>query len=193
MGRAVLKRIRDFAAGRSCARLALAQFGITDFALRVAEDRRPVWPSSVVGSISHTEGLCVAAVGRRNAFLSVGIDCEVVGHVTSELHATIFTEAEAAWVDSVPDTQREAASTLIFSAKEAFYKCQYPLTGEWLDFADLEIQPVDLTRRRATFQTTPTRPIAVTGLIMHPMSSEYLFTDGFVTTSVTFQRNARCQ
>ena len=44
LGRAVPKRVREFAAGRLCARRALAQFGISDFPLRVAADRQAVWP-----------------------------------------------------------------------------------------------------------------------------------------------------
>ena len=41
---AVPVRAHEFAAGRQCARYALAQFGIADFPLLAASDRRPLWP-----------------------------------------------------------------------------------------------------------------------------------------------------
>jgi 4'-phosphopantetheinyl transferase EntD len=38
--------------------------------------------------------------------------------------------------------------TLAFSAKEAFYKCQYPLSGVFLDFLDVRVR-IDVTGSRA--------------------------------------------
>jgi 4'-phosphopantetheinyl transferase EntD len=29
---------------------------------------------------------------------------------------------------------------VIFSAKEAFYKCQYPVTARWLEFEDAHVE-----------------------------------------------------
>src|SRR5208282_3247294 len=64
LGRAVPKRVQEFAAGRLCARRALAEFGIVDFPVRTAHDRQPVWPEFLVGSITHTEGYCAAVVAE---------------------------------------------------------------------------------------------------------------------------------
>ena len=69
LGASVDKRKREFAAGRLCARRLLAEFGITDFPVRVADDRQPLWPESLVGSITHTTGIAgghVAAAVARN-------------------------------------------------------------------------------------------------------------------------------
>ncbi len=74
LGRAVPKRVREFAAGRLCARRALAEFGISDFPLRVADDRQAVWPSSMIGSITHTAGLCAAVVAERARIAALGLD-----------------------------------------------------------------------------------------------------------------------
>src|SRR5215467_5584138 len=63
--KAVEKRVRAFASGRLCARNLLARFGLHDAVLPAAEDGRPVWPAGFVGSISHTDDLCVAAVARQ--------------------------------------------------------------------------------------------------------------------------------
>ncbi|HWJ34674.1 MAG TPA: 4'-phosphopantetheinyl transferase superfamily protein [Steroidobacteraceae bacterium] len=193
LGRAVPKRIQEFSAGRLCARLALAAFGIVEFALRVAQDRQPVWPVSVVGSISHTAGFCVAAVAEKNRLRAIGVDCEVVGHVGADLWASIFTPREALWVDSLPEPERPGAAALIFSAKEAFYKCQYPLTGEWLDFHDLDVEPQTWGGLRGGFLVRATRPLAVTELTHDPAMGQYLFHDGLVTTgmAVAVEASAR--
>ena len=54
VARAVPKRVAEFAAGRTCARAALAEFGVREFTLRAATDRQPLWPERFIGSITHT-------------------------------------------------------------------------------------------------------------------------------------------
>ena len=81
LGDAVPERAAEFAAGRQCARRALAELGIMNFALVAGADRRPTWPDSIVGSITHTTGLCAAVVGRRSHFRGLGVDSEIVGRV----------------------------------------------------------------------------------------------------------------
>ena len=49
------KRLSDFATGRYCAMKALEQFGIQDAIIPIGEDRAPIWPEGIVGSISHCD------------------------------------------------------------------------------------------------------------------------------------------
>ncbi len=196
--RAVPKRVQEFAAGRLCAKLALHSFGITDFELRVAADRQPVWPAGLVGSISHTAGLCIAAVADQSRIGAVGVDCEVVGHVNHDIWATICTETETAWLASLPPPHRAPGVALLFSAKEAIYKCQYPLTGEWLDFHDLEALPGTFAPGRGQLILRTTRALKIHARIAATCSTEarsdeiftvqYLFHEGFVTTGATLPR-----
>ena len=37
------------------------------------------------------------------------------------------------------DPERQEAATVLFAAKEAFYKCQYGLTHTWLGFEDVAV------------------------------------------------------
>src|SRR5271154_3071548 len=94
LGKAVLKRVQEFAAGRLCARALLAEFGIHDFPIKVADDRQPVWPETLVGSITHTAGLCAAVVAPRSVLRAVGLDSEVAGSVKAELWPSICTADE---------------------------------------------------------------------------------------------------
>ena len=138
--RAAPKRAREFAAGRFCARHALTRFGVEAFALGMGRDRRPLWPPHLVGSITHTDGFCAAAVGERRRFRAIGIDAETIGGVTSDLWSRMFLPAEIAQLERLTGAEQARTATLMFSAKEAFYKCQYELSGQWLEFTDVAVE-----------------------------------------------------
>lgn len=67
----------------------------------------------------------------------MGMDTEpVVSPTTREQLVTeIATQDEWSLVQS-QDFTSEQIFSLVFSAKEAFYKCWYPLTGNFLEFSD---------------------------------------------------------
>ena len=132
-------RQQEFVAGRLLARTLGETLGLPPAPLRRAEDRSPVWPSDRTGSLSHCDTLCVAAVGKRSAVQSVGVDVETIGRVEPKLWPTLFTEKEADYLSSLAPDTVALETTLFFSAKESFYKCQYPLTQEWVGFQDVEI------------------------------------------------------
>ena len=132
-------RQREFAAARVAARRALARLGVEAGGLVPHADRSPRWPDGIVGSITHTRDLCLVAVARRGRLASVGIDVERVSAATTDIEELVCTPAERPWLDAQPAAQRGANVRLFFSAKEAFYKCQYPLTKTYLDFQDVEL------------------------------------------------------
>ncbi len=137
------KRISDFSAGRACARLALKALGIEGFSLLSARDRQPIWPVGITGSITHTDGYTAAVVIRQGSVRCVGVDSELISSVHEGLWPRICTPAELASLRSAGAGSCERAA-LTFAAKEAFYKSQFPLTGEWVGFADvaIELEPV---------------------------------------------------
>jgi 4'-phosphopantetheinyl transferase EntD len=191
---AVPKRIQEFAAGRLCARRALAKFGVADFPIRVARDRQPVWPEFLVGSITHTVGLCAAAVAARAHGIALGLDSETVGAVKAHLWPSICAAAELAWVDTLHPEEQAKAVAMIFSAKEAFYKCQYPLAGERLNFHDVCVRPLEWSAVQGAFAVAPARPIAFFNRFAAPLSARastlgpmlgsYRFHEGFVSAGV---------
>ena len=184
LGRAVRKRVQEFAAGRLCARRALAEFGIEDFALRVREDRRPEWPPSIVGSITHTAGLCAAVAGDAARFAGLGVDSETVGDVKPDIVPRICAPAETAWLDSLPAAERARAATLIFAAKESFYKCQYSIVEEFLSFHDVLIEVPDWGRGQGSFEVHATRPIAIAEHATFPIPGRYRFHEGFASAGM---------
>jgi 4'-phosphopantetheinyl transferase EntD len=188
LGASVDKRKREFAAGRLCARRLLAEFGITDFPVRVADDRQPLWPESLVGSITHTTGFCAAVVAAKGALSAVGIDSEIAGSVKHQLWRGICTPAETAWLRSLPHSEQTAAATLIFSAKEAFYKCQYPLTREYLGFHDATVSPA-WGAKQGTFTIDANRGIEFARHASLPLQGRFLFHEEFVTTGIAVPAN----
>jgi 4'-phosphopantetheinyl transferase EntD len=178
VAKAVPKRVGEFAAGRLCARRALTELGISNFALTMAPDRAPVWPDPIVGSITHTRGFCAAVIAERRRFAALGLDVEVAGDVKRELWPHICVPRELVWLDSLPPDDRAAAATLVFSAKEAFYKCQYPLTGERLSFADVWVSV-----GAASLVISPARRLNLSPGVDGEFRGSYRIEDGYVSAA----------
>ena len=134
------KRRAEFSAGRACARRALRELGSAEVAIDVNADRTPCWPAAIVGSITHTTGFCGAVVAHARAFAGIGVDAEFVGRVTPDLYARIMTDDELAALAACEESLRARFATLVFSAKEAFYKCEYGLARAWRDFHDVSLE-----------------------------------------------------
>jgi len=133
------KRLSDFSTGRYCALRALEQLGIQDAIIPIGEDRAPIWPEGIVGSISHCDSLTGAIVAKSSDHISLGLDIEEIGRVTPDLWDLVFTENEKKYLSGLSDEDKLVQSTAIFSIKEAFYKFQHPLTKTFLDFLDVEV------------------------------------------------------
>ncbi|HZE88539.1 MAG TPA: 4'-phosphopantetheinyl transferase superfamily protein [Verrucomicrobiae bacterium] len=148
ISRAVPKRRREFTAGRVAARELLARFGVIEVAIPAAADRTPVWPAGIVGSISHCDGLCGVAIARAATYESIGLDVEGVEGLPEETIRLVCPERELARAVAATGSSRGEAAKFLFSAKEAFYKCWFPVTEVTLDFHDVE---VDFEARRGAF------------------------------------------
>lgn len=142
---AVEKRQAEFGTARVCARHALDQLGIPSCSLVPYPDRSPRWPNGIIGSISHTEGCCAVSVTRAAHIVGFGLDVEMDTPLPPELEPMICTASERVWLSLQPPENRGSLGKLFFSAKEAFYKCQYRTTQTLIDFQDVELT-VDLVR-----------------------------------------------
>jgi 4'-phosphopantetheinyl transferase EntD len=147
IARAVEKRQAEFGTARVCARRALAQLGIAPCPLVPNADRSPRWPSGITGSISHTHGCCAVAVTNSPHVAGVGLDLELDVPLYPELERMICRPSERLWLDDCDREKRGWLGKLFFSAKEAFYKCQYQTTRTLLDFRDVELD-IDLESGR---------------------------------------------
>jgi 4'-phosphopantetheinyl transferase EntD len=140
VARAVDKRKREFALGRTCARRALSALGIAAQPLIANADRSVRWPSEAWGSVTHTEGFCAAVAVLRTHLRGIGIDAEMRGRVQEKLWSHVASAREIAWFRAAT-SEREAAerATLLFSAKEAFYKAQFCVSATFVGFHEVEL------------------------------------------------------
>jgi 4'-phosphopantetheinyl transferase EntD len=177
---AQFRRKLDFATGRVCARRALARLGATGLPLLMGDKGVPVWPPGIVGSISHCDGCCGAAVARRQQIQGIGLDIERIQEVDEGFIRLVCTPPELDWIRSVPPARQPAAAILLFSAKECFYKCQYPLTQRWLGFHDVRITAHvdDRAFEAALIAPAEPAPIAYS-------RGRYIIRDRYVLTGVT--------
>ena len=143
VARAVPKRVQEFAAGRQCARQALSQLGIAPQPL-LAVERAVQWPEGVVGSITHTDHFAAAVAAPSARFAGVGIDVEQKDRVQPRLWKQIAVPEEVAWLQQDPSLA-ELHGTILFSAKEAFYKAQYCISQAWVGFKDVVLRVGDGT------------------------------------------------
>ncbi len=173
--RAAPKRISEFAAGRACARAALSQLGYGAVALPAGADRAPCWPAGATGSITHTHGFCAAVVAATTKIRALGLDAEPHDSVKPHLWRRICCPEELATLQAQEAAQALAAATLIFSAKEAFYKCQHTLTGEWLGFTDIAVKI-----ESDHFSVRSTRSLQIAHLLPEPWRGGYLREQGLV-------------
>ena len=137
---AVARRRREFAAGRGAARRALGLLGIPPTPIPRADDRRPIWPRGIVGSISHAEGFAAAIVGRDEAFAGVGLDIEAAVPLASDLHRHILTPTELRACAAAPMVGGAPRCMAAFVAKEALYKAIYPITRRFFGFQDALVE-----------------------------------------------------
>lgn len=139
-----LGRRTEFALGRSLARAVLAQLNIQHFPLLIDPGSgAAIWPQGVVGAITHSKGFALVAAAPSSLMKGLGVDLELLGRLRSILWSRILTPRDLAWLKTQPVAQQSNLATLIFSAKEAFYKYQYPFTGRWLGLLDVSMR-VDL-------------------------------------------------
>lgn len=138
LGDASPARQREFAAGRQCARRALVALGLNPVPIARGHAGEPIWPQGVVGSISHAEGLCVAVAAHAGRVRGLGVDVEPDREESVAFAKRICRQSELAAMERMGPSI-EALAAVIFSAKEATYKLQFPLTQDLDAWANLEV------------------------------------------------------
>lgn len=130
----VIERRRASGAARILVRELLAQLGCSQTtALPKSTSGAPVWPTGIIGSLAHDSRFAIAAVGRRDDVVALGIDIEPAESLPFELDLIATPRERLAVISS------RYGGRLLFTAKEAVYKAVYPLDGIFLEHHDVEI------------------------------------------------------
>lgn len=159
---AVESRKKEYITGRFCAFMAAELLGVELISLDRGPSREPIWPESLVGSISHTDGIALAVVGLKKAHKSVGIDIE--GIINSGRFQTIermvLTDNDKSFLEllDIEPAQLGKIYTIIFSAKEALFKLIYPLCQCYFDFREADIVDLNFEKGIIALEVTSERP-----------------------------------
>lgn len=135
-------RQREFIAGRSIARVAAEPFGIDGDSLEILKDSvgAPVWPARLVGSISHKFTVAGALVGLSNSYQSLGFDIEQIESLNENVWSSFASPDEIVIAKEV-NLEEGVYANMIFSVKEALYKCLYPLCkGNLPDLSRVQVK-----------------------------------------------------
>ncbi|NMX69395.1 4'-phosphopantetheinyl transferase superfamily protein [Pseudomonas sp. WS 5111] len=139
--RSVAKRQAEFLAGRLCARSALQRLEGLDCIPAIGEDRAPVWPAHISGSITHSTGHAAAIVGHKAQWRGLGMDLENLLPLerAERLAGEILTADEMQRMAAGPREQIAQCVTLTFSAKESLFKALYPIVHKRFYFEHAEV------------------------------------------------------
>lgn len=159
-------RAREFGAGRAAARAAMELLGQVPRPILQGEDRAPIWPVGLKGSITHTQSECLAVVTDAPEIAALGLDLEPMTPLEPSLWPEICTMPEMHWLASLGPSQRGHFAKLIFCAKEAVYKAQYQISRTMLDFQAVDLS-VDLPGGRFSARLRVDVPGLPTGGLIH--------------------------
>lgn len=139
--RSVAKRQTEFLAGRLCAREAMRRLDGRQHVPLIGDDRAPVWPQDLCGSITHSTGWAAAIVANKQHWRGLGMDVEQVmsSERATRLAGEILTTPELQRMAAGPEQQIALLVTLTFSLKEALFKALYPLVLKRFYFEDAEL------------------------------------------------------
>lgn len=179
----VNRRREEFAAGRTCARQALAELGVAPQPVLQGNAREPLWPRGVVGSITHCAGYCAAAVAFRGVFCAIGVDAELNEPLPPGVLLTVARASERAWLEQFGSNGAICWDRLLFSIKESVYKVWYPLEKSWLDFheAEIVVDPERHTFEAKLLRETSACPRVLTGCFT--MTHSYLLSGIAICTT----------
>ena len=139
--RSVAKRQAEFLAGRICARAALQELEGLTIVPAIGEDRAPVWPAHISGSITHSTGRAAAIVAQKRHWRGLGMDLENLLNPerAQRLAGEILTPPELQRMSAGRRDQLALLVTLTFSVKESLFKALYPIVRQRFYFEHAEL------------------------------------------------------
>jgi enterobactin synthetase component D len=142
LARAVPKRRIEYAAGRFCAQQALLTCSPGDAPAVIGSGAHgePLWPEGIVGAITHTQGFAAAAVALQRDARAIGLDAERLTQLSADVLDYIAVPAEIPALELISRMPADAVASIVFSAKEALFKCLYPEVQRYFDFRDALIE-----------------------------------------------------
>lgn len=144
---AVSRRQDEFASGRWLSRQGLRHFGLPDEPIGMGRLRNPIWPESVMGTISHDAGLCGVVLVQKPGHGERGIGIDLV---SLPQRAGRMDELAPMFVAHAGELEAMATfaaavdpALLLFSLKESVIKALTFRLDDFIDMRAIEIRPAD--------------------------------------------------
>ena len=155
--RAVAKRRAEFFAGRYCARSSLLAAGFASADIGIGDNRQPLWPNNVVGAISHSGSAAVAISARQSRFAGLGVDVEreVECATYEKIKSQVLFGGEQSLVHQA-GSRAHIYFSLVFSAKESFFKAAWPQVRRFFGFSALALLDIDSRENTLLFELAET-------------------------------------
>lgn len=97
----------------------------------------PNWPSGILGSVSHTKSICIAAITKSRQYSGLGIDVEVED-VEPDLEPFIVAQGESGLFPG--HISHSATLRVIFCCKETIFKSLETYLTKRIDFLDVIVK-----------------------------------------------------
>jgi enterobactin synthetase component D len=178
------KRKAEYIAGRYCALKILNSLGITAYNIFSNEDRSPIWPRNVLGSITHANNYVSVSISNDSNLFGLGRDSEYIFSKvhTKEVGLSIAQNKELNYFKGFSE---EEFFTLVYSAKESLFKAIYPATKCFFNFDDMEMTYLD----HKTFKIKPKKLLNKFFKPGQIFIGSYLFAEGLVHTGIDIKKD----
>lgn len=157
IAQACVDRKNEYLCGRVLVQAVLNHHFGLDQPITSMYEPLPIWPSHVLGSISHSQNKLI--VGLSNSALYLGIDIEhwVTSEFAQESAHLILTPSEFdLWKSKAAEFFDFARYvSLIFSVKESLYKAVYPTAKQYIDFLEASIVDINFENQKLTLTFLP--------------------------------------
>lgn len=141
IAQACVERKNEYLCGRVLAQAVLNHHFSLDQPITSMHEHLPIWPSHVLGSISHSQNKLIVALSNNAVYLGIDIEHWVTSEFAQESAHLILTPSEFdLWKSKACEFFDFAHYvSLIFSIKESLYKAVYPTAKQYIDFLEASI------------------------------------------------------
>ena len=132
-------RKNEFSTGRYILKSLLNVSNISYESLISLQNRSVRLPQSTVGSITHCDGIVLAALGSKDDYEALGCDMELIDGVEYRDLCSFLPLNEREEMEAVSGEKKQLRLAVAFSLRESLFKALNPLFGRWFDFSDIEL------------------------------------------------------
>jgi enterobactin synthetase component D len=143
---AVVSRQKEFSTGRWLAHQGLSEFGCSRQPIEIGKLRNPLWPDSVLGTITHDGDCCAVVLVQKQFFdgLGIGIDLVALSRLDQLIGLEALIVADASELEAVAKLNLALDPLLLlFSIKESVIKALSFYLDDFVDMRAIEVQFAD--------------------------------------------------